>query len=290
MKITEVDLFCPIFAVNWQYFEDNIASWIRELPIRKAFVGCPNPDLKEYQKIKECIEQYENFEFYDQRQYKTAGICFAELMKKVETEWFVYVHSDAFLTRFSFLVLKAEAELNRKVGIIESERIQYPYENPKPYPNLYPAYHYFPRAFSGYQLIRKKAIEKFINKIEDDYISNNEDIYFQNACENAGYRYIKSMAMHEHRTSSLNLIRTPTHQILPEKERRYLTYDMNLKALVKYCTPSQITLETWMNAFTTAYIENGFVLSYFIENFVRKYNPIWEKYIIDEITKRFMKK
>lgn len=281
--IEKVDLFCPIFSVNWRNFEDNIQSWIRELPIRKAYVGCANPNEQEFYKIKRCFLKYKDFEFYDQRHYKTAGPCFAELMKKVKTEWFIYVHSDVWLTPHSFLILKAEVEANKKAGIIESERVQLTLDNQK-YPTIYCWYYYYDRAFSGYQLIRKDAIIDLINRIEDDYISNSEDICFQNACQNKGYEYIKSFAMHVHRISKLNINRTPMHEHLPKEEEIKLTFDMNMKAVVKYCTPNEITLKSFMNSFTNAY-GYGCVLFDFIVNFVRKVNPLWEQPIIEEINK-----
>ena len=279
--IEKVDLFCPIYSVNWKNFEDNIKSWIKELPIGRAFVGCANPNVIEFGKIKRCIEKYEKFEFYDQRNYKTAGPCFADLIKKVRTKWFVYVHSDAWLTPYSFLILKAEAETNEKAGIIESDRIQLTLEN-QDYPTDYPWYYYYKRGFSGYQLIRKKAIIELVNKIEDDYFSNSEDICFQNACETAGFEYIKSFAMHVHRISKLNLVRTPTHKSLSEEKAFKLTHDMNMKAIVKYCTPTEITLEAFIKSFTNLY-DYGCILFDFIINFVRKVNPIWEMPIINKI-------
>lgn len=279
--IKEVDLFCPIFAVNWNNFEDNIQSWIREVPIRQAFVGCANPNDTEYYLIKGCIGKYKNFNFYDQRHYRTAGICFAELIKKIETEWFIYVHSDAWLTPFSFLVLKAEAEANKRAGIVESERVQLTLENQK-YPTEYCHYYYYDRGFSGYQLIRKEAIIDFIERVEDDYISNSEDICFQDACRTKGYEYIKSFAMHVHRISHLNSRRTPFHKYMPKEEEIKLTFNLNLRAVVKYCTPNKTTLDSFMNSFTNLY-ENGFVLFDFIVNFVRKVNPVWEKAILKRI-------
>ena len=277
----DVDLFCPIFSVNWKNFKDNVESWIKEIPIRKAYIGCANPNNYEFRRIKDYIERLENFEFYDQRHYTTAGICFAELIKKIKTKWFVYVHSDVWLTPFSFLVLKAEAENNQKAGIIESERVQLTLDNQE-YPTEYPWYYYRDRAFSGYQLIRKDAVMDLVNQIEDDYISNTEDICFQNACQNAGFDYIKSFAMHVHRISKLNSIRTPTHKILPKEEIFQVTFDMNMKAIVKYCTPTEITLNSFINSYMNLY-EYGSVLFEFIVNFVRKVNPQWEDPIIQKI-------
>ena len=91
--------------------------------------------------------------------------------------------------------------------------------------------------------------------------------------------------MHVHMTSKLNLIRTPTHKILPEKETRKITYDQNIRALVKYCTPTKITVESFINAFFVCYKEFDYILSDFIVDFVRKVNPIWEGPIINKINK-----
>ena len=287
--IKEVDFICPSHFVDWFFFEKNVESWLKEIPIRKLYFGCNNTNELYFEKVKNFMMQFDNVEFIDQRGIKTLGMCIADLMKRVETEWFVYCHTDAYLTRHSFLVLEAEINTkdeddDRPVGIIESERVSYNYKLPKTQPTIYSYYHYRDRSFSGYQLIRKVAIENILSRIEDDWIYRNEDIIFQNVCKNNGYRYIKSMGMHVHTTSNINHQWTPQGEETPNA--RSLTFDMQIKGIVKYCSPDDITKITWRDGFGQCVRENIFEtvedLVEFTEGFVKKENPEWE-IVINEI-------
>ena len=272
MKIEECDFICPSHFINWKYFGSTVKSWFDEIPIRKLFFGHTNFDEKISRTTEKFLSQYDKVEFIEQ-DIKTLGMKIADLMKRVETEFFVYCHNDAFLTKHSFLVL--EADMEDDVGIVESERVQYPYKKPKLYPTLYVSYHYNPRAFSGYQLFRKEAVEHILDKIEDDYMYRNEDLVFQNACENAGYRYVKSFGMHIHRCTKVNQIWTP--QGKPVENAKALSYDMHVKGLVKYCTPTPIAVKAWRAAYGSCFRLSNMNIFDFVNDFVMKINPAWKE-------------
>ncbi|GAG50373.1 unnamed protein product, partial [marine sediment metagenome] len=67
--------------------------------------------------------EYPKTIFIDHTNYDTYGFCVADLMKRVETEWFVYIHGDVELTPYCFEVMKKY--MRPDVGIIESERIHF---------------------------------------------------------------------------------------------------------------------------------------------------------------------
>ena len=276
----EYDVIVPVHFIDWDYFSDNLKSWFREIPIKRLLFGCNHPDETFHKTLKKYLSQYDNIEFIDQRNIKTLGMQIADLMKRVKTPWFVYFHADACPTRHSFLVMKAEVD--DKVGMVESERVSYLYDKKTVHPTVYPYYYYRQRAFSGYQLIRKKAIESILNVIEDDYIYRNEDIIFQNVCENNGYRYVKSFAMHVHTNSKLNQKWTPQGENI--SDARAITFDMQIKGIVKYCTPNEVTQKAWRDAFGVCLRENKTDLFEFMD-FIKKENPKWEKAIKDTITR-----
>jgi len=284
-KIKEVDVMVPVHFIDGNYFGANVQSWFDELPVRRILVGCNNPNKKEYEGIKDFLSEYDKIEFIDQRGIKTLGFQITDLMKRMETVFFCYCHADAQPTRHSFLVLEAEIDTkdeddDRPVGIIESERVSYNYTAPKQYPDVYPHNYYRNRSFSGYQLIRKEAIESILDKIEDDHVYRNEDIIFQNVCENNGFRYVKSFGMHVHTTSSKANDRwTPQGIELEYHEARKITFDMQIKGIVKYCTPDEVTKIAWRDGFGQCIRENNADLFGFIEDFVKKENPEWEEAI-----------
>lgn len=279
-KIKKYDVMVTTFFVDWTHFSTNIKSWFKELPIRKLYFGCSNPDESYHKPLKEFLSQYKEVEYVDQRGMKTLGMCIADLMKRCTTEWFIYLHNDVFLTRHIFLVM--EAEIDDDIGIIESDRVQYTAKTPKLPPNHYPYYYFRERAFSGFQLIRKKAIESILNKIEDDFVYRNEDIIFENTVKNAGYKYLKSFAMHIHTCSKVTQQWTPQGKVLIPRKARAIAFDMQIKGIVKYCTPDLVTIKAWKAAFGVCRQVNQTKLSEFLK-FVREINPIWEDAILDNL-------
>jgi len=272
MKLNEIDMIVPVHFVNWNFFPSNVESWLKEIPLKTLYFGCNNPN-KEYRKeLREYLSSYDKIKFIDQSKFKTLGMQLADLMKKTTTEWFVYCHGDVQLLEYSFLVMSKY--IDKDVGIIESDRIQYDYEGKYNYPTVYPHNAYRERSFSGYQLIRKKAIESILDKIEDDFIYRNEDIIFQNICENNGFKYIKPlMPLHIHTTSKINHKWTP--QGVECENAEAITYDMQSKGIIKYCSPNDITMKAWRAGFGGCIRHNNENIFDFIENFVKKVNPVW---------------
>jgi len=180
----KVDVIVPLFNIKEDILS-YIDNWFECLPIRKLFLGIGKDkfNLPDDYKYKNKII------IINQTEYKTLGMCIADLMKKVQTKWFVFLHSDVKIKKETFIKIKENAIqpyggieagipliyriTNNKMTINEHSRMK---------PN---------RAYSGFQLFRTAALKYIINKIEDDYIYRNEDIIFQNAVTGAGYKYIK---------------------------------------------------------------------------------------------------
>ena len=40
-----LDLICPIFHVDWNFFSSNIMSWLFDLPISTMIFGVANDDI-----------------------------------------------------------------------------------------------------------------------------------------------------------------------------------------------------------------------------------------------------
>ena len=191
----DIDVIMPVYWIDEQYFLDNVLSIFKELPVNNLYIGINNP--KNFP-INIALDTMKiGFISIDQTKIKTLGKCLAELMDKVETSWFAYVHSDVLLTPHCFQTMKKE--MHPRVGIVESERRHF---NGKFYYCPEKPFYYYDRSFSGFQIFRKAAIEKFIEKIEDDYIYRNEDLIFQWACMDAGFEYHKTYAMHIHQTTN----------------------------------------------------------------------------------------
>lgn len=202
----------------------------------------PNLDLSSslYSENKDLVSL--KWEYVDQLHLKTLGGCLVDLMKRVKTKWFAFVHSDVFLTPYCFEIMKPYMKPN--VGIIESERLHWDgsiayIHNEYAIPfYTFDNYYNHDRAYSGFQIFQKEAIQSIIDKIDDDYIYRNEDLVFQQECMLRGYNYIKTLAMHIHQTFNKKWT-------FPEHEANL----MQVKGLIKYTEPfSRITTKVFLNA------------------------------------------
>jgi len=287
-EVNSVDCFIPSHFVDWNYFGSNIRAILDEIPIRKFFVGCNNPTKGYIDDLESSLSKHDKIEFIDQRGIKTLGMQIVDLMKRCQTDYFVFLHADARPTRHSFLVLKADMFTkdendDRPVGIVESDRIQYAYEDPNDFPTEYPHYYYRERSFSGYQLFRKEAIKNFLEIAEDDYIYRNEDIIFQNVCEENGYRYVKSFGLHIHTCSNINHKWTPQGIELPYNEAHRITMEMQVKGIIKYCTPTKLAVNAWRDAFGIYCAQNNINIFEYRDQIKEKY-PKWAEAIEQSIT------
>jgi len=194
-------------------------------------------------------------------------------MKRVETRWFVFVHSDVYVNEHSFQNL--ESFINEKVGIIESERVHWKDNLIKANEEMIPCYTYDnykerSRSFSGFQLMRKEVIQSLIDKIEDDYLYRNEDMIFQSECLNNGFEYKKTWSMHVHQTKNQKWTKD-------WKE----THMMQWKGFVKYTNPNEINKIPCLLSLKMLKLQYGLQIKDVII-FCQQYNPNWAPIICEE--------
>lgn len=260
-----VDIICPIYWITDSLFLDNIKSWIDEIPINRVIFGINKKDLDFneiwFNKIKEIAPHIE-IQIIDQTHFKTLGRCLADLMTRVETKWFVFVHSDVRILQGSFE--RMESYTQSKNGIIESERIFY---NGEIY--RYGKTHRSERSYSGFQLIQKDSINNILDEIEDDFIYRNEDLIFQSRCIENGFKYIKVKAFHIHQI--LNRLQTFSK---PE------TTFMQWKGLVKYTQPNKITTPACTIPAMRCIKEYNLILIQILA-FTWEFNPNWGELMIE---------
>lgn len=268
IKEEKFDVICCLLQPNPAYFYNNVETWFKEIPIRKLYFGC-NLSLKEVEILQ---KQYPEIELIDQREIYTQGKCLADLMNLVETNWFVYLHADVELTSYCFEVMKRER--GKDVGIIESNR-----EIWDGHCTTYPNYVKTRRSYSGFQLFQKKAIENIISRIDDDWIFRSEDLIFQNAIEQSGYRYVKSYAMHIHQAEELQVVNNFGIQ------GKQKIKECQFKAYIKYAIPEEEILIPACIVSLTDYIRKYKMDIYeFFMDFVLKYNKEWGRVLLNSLT------
>ena len=178
----KLDVIVPMFNIQ-EDINEYIINWWQEIPINRLILGLGKKTDKDLDSFFIDI-------FY-QDQKHTLGMCLAELMKQVKTEWFVYLHSDVKIAEFNFQIMKNY--MNPEVGAIEGSPLLI-----RGGKRTLLGRHWLERAYSGFQVFRTEAVQYIIHKIEDDYIFRNEDLIFQNAVIDMGFTYEKAISTYFH--------------------------------------------------------------------------------------------
>ena len=172
-----VDVIIPIVHTN-ELWRSNLTSIYREIPVNRLLIGdggCIDNSL-------EVARQFPRVEVLDHRNFTSLGYSIRHLIEAVETEWFVYLHSDVFLPPGWFETMFARRnefdwfECNQRITVMAD----YLLDTTK-----------VARAYSGSQMGRKAAFANVTPLIDDDYLYRNEDIIFAQLIARNGMRYGK---------------------------------------------------------------------------------------------------
>jgi len=184
----KVDVVIPLKNTG-HYWKDCLDSLFREIPINRLLVGdggCTDDSI-------EIVKAYPNVIVFDHSKFKSQGYCIRRLIENVETEWFVYLHSDVLLPKGWF---KEMVKYCDRWDWFECKRIGiYPDGTRKELKLQFKAR----RAYSGSQMGKTKVLKQIVSFIQDDYIRRTEDIIIQQILQRLGYKYGKaSTTFHYH--------------------------------------------------------------------------------------------
>ena len=224
-----IDVIIPIINTN-ELFEKNLLSIYREIPVNRLLIGNggSNDDSLE------ILKKFPRVEIIDQTKRRTLGYCIAELISLVETNWFIYLHSDVYLPENWY----DEMKKNRiKYDWFESDnRIT-------TLINYDAGIKHTKRAYSGAQMGRKEAFKEIIPKIDDDYLYRNEDIIFKELIEQEGFKYGRVLeAYYYHQVMNKKGENEPEFERVDikrfrDKQWEIDTYLKQVKGIIKYSLP-----------------------------------------------------
>jgi len=224
-----VDVIIPVIHTN-ELWRQNLISIYREIPVYRLIIadgGCLDDSVK-------IASQFPRVTILNHRQIMTLGYSLRKLIENVETEWFVYLHSDVYLPEGWFDAMSIHRRdydwIECRPVLTTLVEIELDHSKAK-------------RPFSGAQLGCLKSFEKVLPKIEDDYLYRNEDIILAELLQNSGGRYtrvcdvfhyhqeMKKSSPWERRVKS---VRFEWEMSKDEEERADL---MQVKGIVKYLNP-----------------------------------------------------
>lgn len=248
LELVKIDVICPIFHVDLESFKIFLETWIQNIPIRKLYIGMG----KKNQELIDLILKYMKkipIEIIEQYWYKTLGYCLQDLINRVETKYFIYLHSDVEILLNWFDRMWE----SRVRGILES--LKDPSFGPEA---LVQARKY--RAYSGAQLILKECVE-YLNW-EDDFIYASEDIILKNLVLRRGYTYVKTPIYHKH------------YRMLAKRTQpREIILEWQFKAILKYSEPTHQLINYIRGILNTLHKQYGLLFN--LEKEIIEYNPKW---------------
>jgi len=266
-----IDVIIPLINSNL-LFERNLLSFYRELPINRLIIGdggCTDNSI-------EIVKKFPRVKIIDQSKHRSLGYCITELISFVETEWFVYLHSDVYLPEKWYEEMKNNQkkydwyECNRRIVTLVEHDI----------PDLGKK----SRAYSGSQMGRTVAFKNIISKIDDDFLYRNEDIIFHELMLAEGFKYGRVFnTFHYHQIMNVGRENEPrikkiSIQKSRDKNWEIRTYRMQAKGIIKYLQPKSYLIKIVNESLKILKKNNALNVKDF-KRWVKKTNKTWSKYI-----------
>ncbi len=263
-----VDVIIPVVHTN-ELWEPNIKSIYREIPVNRLLIsdgGCIDDSIK-------IVMKFPRVELYNHRKYISLGYCFKKLIEAVETEWFVYLHSDVYLPEGWFDTMKKyQGEYDwfgcpmRITAMIDYHNVDKMAGEIRPY--------------AGSQMGRKKVFMKGIKKIDDDFVYRQEDYVLAHIVESEGFRHGRiedtfhyHQVMHKESPWERQL-KSVSVDVEWSHEEQVRVSTMQIKGIVKYLHPTN-TLKRELEKHIQKLINLGEFNKVEFRRWIEETNPIW---------------
>jgi len=233
-----VDVVIPVMHTN-ELWRANLLSIYREIPVNRLLIsddGCVDDSIAVAQGFPRLV-------VLDHRKFVSLGYSLRKLVEAVQTDWFVYLHSDVFLPPGWFEAMVKERgrfdwfEASQHTAILAEVPLRY--EGVR-------------RPFSGAQMGRRVAFDTVLPKIDDDFLYRNEDIIIAHMIEMAGFRYGRApeaLVYHEQmekKSRWMRSIDSVSIAIRKSAEEELREKRMQLYGLLKYMEPDLRTFTEHM--------------------------------------------
>jgi hypothetical protein len=264
-----VDVIIPIIHAN-ELWRTNLLSIYREIPVNRLILGdggCIDGSI-------DVAHEFPRVCVLDHRSFTSLGYSICRLIDSVETEWFVYLHSDVMLPPGWFEAMNARRddydwfECNQRITIMAD----YMLDTTK-----------IRRAYSGSQMGRKAAFASILRQVDDDFLYRNEDIILATLIAKNGFRYGKAGdTFHFHQVMAKpspwqrNIARVSVDLDVSREEdmRANRTY---AQGIIKYMNPSDTTPDIIASVryaiWRLMQLNDPIVPD--LREWIRRTNPVW---------------
>jgi glycosyltransferase involved in cell wall biosynthesis len=269
-KSNAVEVIIPIIHTN-ELWKTNLLSIYREIPVKRLLIadgGCVDNSL-------EIAKEFPRVTIFDHTNYISLGYSLRKLIEEVETDWFVYLHSDVFLPNGWFDTMFLHKDQYSWYESRQRNTILVDYER---------NYDKVSRPYSGGQLGATHILQQAVETIDDDYLYRNEDIIIADLVQHQGYTYGRVMDTHlyhqnMHKPSKWQRDIVNVHIELDlgeDEEIRAMT--MQVKGIIKYMQPPTTHLATIIRYTSRLYrLDQLNQKKFYI--WIEETNPAWLPYI-----------
>lgn len=264
-----VDVIIPVIHTN-ELWEANLLSFYREIPINKLLIGdggCIDDSIR-------IAEKFPRVQIFDHRSFKSLGYSIRKLIEAVETDWFVYIHSDVYLPSGWFDAMQKHQSEYDWFGCSMQHTVMVEHDNV-----------YGERPWAGSQMGRKKAFESGLGRIDDDYVYRQEDFVFADIVQKAGFKEGKvTDTFHYHQTMHKptpwgRKVKAVKIDVELSREEEVRVWMMMGKGIIKYLQPSNDFLISVASISADYLISNKELTWGEFQQWVRQTNPKWLPYI-----------
>ena len=247
-----VDVVIPMrYAPN--SFEKFLESYYADVPINRLIIG--NAGISS--NLLEILNRFPRLSIVDHTQIKSMGFSLQLLINMVETEWFVYFHSDVSIPEGWFNEM---SKYKKQYDWFECRKVDPQGKEQKTFDKQIKKL----RAYSGSQMGKSK-IFKNIQQVDDTVILfRAEDLFFQQEIEKHGYHYGKV-------TSTFHYHNLEQH---PIGDRKLILF-AGFKETIKYLSPKlNYNRYKLLSMISKLISMNEWSKEYWID-WVTKNNPEW---------------
>jgi len=229
----EYDVVIPLKSTN-KLVVDNIIRVSDFHEVRKILIG----DAGVESKVLTELSKIPKVKILQQRGFFSQGACIIDLVKNVETEYFVYLHADVVLPVDWFNVMREKlgnsmfAESGRKFDYSINHQAsemnrQYPLSRPN----------------SGSQMGKTDFFLSVTKGVDDDFLFRNEDLVFADLVDQFGGNYkIINDTYHYHQIGYTRKNENISNNVelsfstLPTKDDIWL-FECQAEGIIKYTKP-----------------------------------------------------
>lgn len=224
-----VDVIIPVIHTN-ELWQANLLSFYREIPIHQLLIGdggCIDDSM-------EIVRGFPRVHIFDHSKFISLGYSLRKLIEAVETEWFIYLHSDVYLPLGWFDAMRSHQseydwfECRQKATVLVEHDLDY--SN-------------YTRPLSGAQMGRVAAFKNILPSIDDDYLYRNEDIVLAELIKRSGFLYGRTDDIfHYHQTMHkptpwARKVKSVQIEVELSREEEVRTCMTMAKGIVKYLVP-----------------------------------------------------